>query len=108
MCAVRTNLCAKRTNVPAEYTTFVVGMNANFIIAVALATVVTLVIIALVLLLMYYHWRYTELMNGITAFIQRNWKMEKQISQLEKELKEQEKETGQTNRYKVEASVQQQ
>ena len=77
----------------AEYTTFVVGMNAIFIIAVALATVVTLVIIALALLMVYYHWRYTELMNEITAFIQRNWKMEKQISQLEKELKEQEKET---------------
>ena len=93
MCAVRTNLCAKRTNVPEEYTTFATGMNANFIIAVALATVVTIVIIALALLLVYYHWRNTELMNGITSFIHRNWKMEKQISQLEKELKEQEKET---------------
>ena len=45
-----------------------------------------LIIIALVVALAYYRWRTTELMSGITEFIDRNWKMEQRIGQLEKEI----------------------
>ena len=56
-----------------------------FIIAVALATVVALIIIGLIVALMYYRWRTTELMAGISDYIRKNWKMEQQINELLKE-----------------------
>ena len=31
---------------------------------------------------MYYRWRTRELMGGIKDFIERNWKLEKEINQL--------------------------
>lgn len=62
-------------------------MEAAFIIAVALATVLTLLIVGLVVAVLYYRWRTSELMEGISAFIRKNWKLEKQIGELETELK---------------------
>lgn len=59
-------------------------MVVSFIIAVALATVLMLIIIGLFVALIYYRWRTTELMSGISAFIRRNWKMEQHIRRLEK------------------------
>ena len=54
----------------------------SFILAVALSTVVSLIIIGLMLGVMYYRWRTRELMGGIKDFIERNWKLEKEINQL--------------------------
>lgn len=62
-------------------------MEAAFIIAVALATVLTLLIVGLVVAVLYYRWRTSELMEGISEFIRKNWKLEKQIGELETELK---------------------
>lgn len=56
----------------------------SFILAVALSTVVSLIIIGLVLGVLYYHRRTRELMGGITDFIERNWKLEQEINQLQK------------------------
>jgi ABC-type long-subunit fatty acid transport system fused permease/ATPase subunit len=62
----------------------VVYMEVSFIIAVALATVVMLIVIGLFVALMYYRWRTSELMSGISDYIQKNWKMEQRIKQLER------------------------
>lgn len=62
-------------------------MEAAFIIAVALATVLTLLIVGLVVAVLYYRWRTSELMEGISEFIRKNWMLEKQISELETEMK---------------------
>ena len=61
-------------------------MEISFIIAVALATVVMLIIIGLFVALMYYRWRTSELMAGISDYIRKNWKMEQQIKQTIKDL----------------------
>lgn len=60
-------------------------MEITFIIAVALATVVMLIIIGLFMALMYYRWRTSELMVGISDYIRKNWKMEQQMRQMKKE-----------------------
>lgn len=60
-------------------------MEISFIIAVALATVVMLIIIGLFVALMYYRWRTSELMVGISDYIRKNWKMEQQMRQMKKE-----------------------
>lgn len=85
---MRTNLCAVRTCCFVFPANFASDMSCSvyFIIATALATVVTLIVIGLAMFLVYYHWRNTELMKGISAFIRRNWKMEQQINQLQKEF----------------------
>ena len=57
-------------------------MVVSFIIAVALATVVMLIIIGLFAALMYYRWRTSELMSGISDYIHKNWEMEQQIKQI--------------------------
>ena len=62
----------------------VVYMEVSFIIAVALATVVMLIVIGLFVALMYYRWRTSELMSGISDYIRKNWKMEQRIKQLER------------------------
>lgn len=62
-------------------------MEAAFIIAVALATVLTLLIVGLVVAVLYYRWRTSELMEGISEFIRKNWKLEKQIGELETKMK---------------------
>lgn len=62
-------------------------MEAAFIIAVALATVLTLLIVGLVVAVLYYRWRTSELIEGISTFIRKNWKLEKQIGELETEMK---------------------
>jgi len=81
-----------RTRIITFFANFAADMSCSvyFIIATALATVVTIIVIGLAMVLVYYHWRNTELMKGISAFIRRNWKMEQQINQLQKKIEEKE------------------
>lgn len=80
MCAVRTSLL--RTQLTFATESFGKVNAFSFILAVALSTVVSLLIIGLMLGVMYYRWRTRELMGGIKDFIERNWKLEKEINQL--------------------------
>jgi uncharacterized membrane protein len=64
----------------------VISLNLSFVIAVALATVLLLIFIALGIGVIYYRWRTTELMSGISYFICENRKLEKQIDKLNEEL----------------------
>lgn len=91
------NKLVRRENTPPENPSYLCSskiqqMNTlSFILAVALATVVTLIIIALAAGLIYHRWRTAELMKGISDFISRNWQMEKEIERLQQEIKKQNK-----------------
>ena len=61
-------------------------METTFILAVALSTVVLLLLIGLVVGLIYYRWRTTELMSGISEFIHRNLTLETKVHELEQQL----------------------
>ena len=71
-------------------------LDTTTIIAVALSTVVLLIIIGLVAALVYYHWRNSELMSGLSYFIRQNRKLEDEVDALLCELRKQRK-AGQVN-----------
>ena len=69
-------------------------LDTTTIIAVALSTVVLLIIIGLALALVYYHWRNSELMSGLSDFIRQNRKLEDKVDSLLCELKKQREATA--------------
>ena len=73
-------------------------METTSILAVALATVVLLLLIGLVAGLIYYRWRTTELMSGISEFIRRNLTLETKVHELEQQLSQLTSDTGFPNK----------
>ena len=63
-------------------------METSFILAVALSVSVVLIIFGLVIALLYYRWRKTELLTGLSEFLRENMKLRRQISEMQRNMLE--------------------
>lgn len=63
-------------------------METSFILAVALSVSVVLIIFGLVMALLYYRWRNTELLTGLSEFLRENMKLRRQISEMQRNMLE--------------------
>ncbi|MBQ3745393.1 MAG: hypothetical protein II853_05855 [Prevotella sp.] len=63
-------------------------METSFILAVALSVSVVLIIFGLVIALLYYRWRNTELLTGLSEFLRENMKLRRQISEMQRNMLE--------------------
>ena len=63
-------------------------METSFILAVALSVSVVLIIFGLVIALLYYRWRNTELLTGLSDFLRENMKLRRQISEMQRNMLE--------------------